>query len=159
LQHTRQRTTMYRIQRTRLRRALLKHILAPRHTALTPPLLQDLRGNQLRAREHNRHACARMRASADEIQILDRRMLSLWPETQHVEERVAQAEDSAAVEVELVFPRRRRVDDLVDDVGFERDLEALLHDCEDGFARAGDHGGPVLRRAVVVLTGGLRGRG
>ena len=73
-------------------------------------------------------------------------MPSPRPETEDVEETVAETEDGALVEVEALFPRLRGVDEFVDDVRSDVDAPCTRGDGgEDRPPRGRDHCVPVLR--------------
>ncbi|KAK5633939.1 hypothetical protein RRF57_009653 [Xylaria bambusicola] len=108
---------MYPIQLPR--HGVLRHALVANHTRTTPPrdrhahVLKDLLGGDFRPREHDGHAGAGMRASADEVGVPEPFCARPGAESQHVGEAVAQPEDGALVEVELGLPCEWVVDDLV----------------------------------------------
>lgn len=69
-----------------------------------PIVPQDLLTRKLAPSQANRHTCPRLGAGANEIQLSDTRVLDLGSEGKDIEERVAESEDGAFVEVELFFP-------------------------------------------------------
>jgi len=128
------RSVLSAIQRTRSWLGLFLGVQRPpRDAAHFIAVMEDLFRDQLGTSKYNGNTRTRVGARADKVQILDAAMLCLGPEAEHVEEGVAETEDSATVEVEGGFPRHGRVDSLFDDVGTERDLESLFHRSNDGF--------------------------
>lgn len=72
-----------------------------------------------------------MRTGAHKIQALYTTMFSLGSKTQNIEERMRESEDSAAVEVERVFPGKWRIKRFMYNVLRERDVEAGFYGLEN----------------------------
>jgi len=67
----------------------------------------------------------------DKVEILDLPMSCAWTKAEYVEEGVTQSKDSTFVQIELLLPGRRCIDNLVDherpDVGPRSEVYCLKH--------------------------------